>query len=222
MRINIACGGNIFPGWVNSDLVDMNEAYLRHLRGLAVAQMHGWPPGQIELSRAITEGRVQFFQWDLRKGFPMYADGSCEKLYLGQAWEHLHPHREAPALAKECFRLLELGGVMRITTPDIKKILGLYNDGRLSEIAPEQPAFFASASPEAQLSYLLFGASGDDCTREDYHGHFHVWSEADLTELLVSVGFSSVERCDEPSLEFKYAGVQDFGISHSMGIEAVK
>ena len=220
MKLNIASGANVFIGWTNTDLTDIEDEYLRHLRGLDVSQMGGWPLEQVELSKAITAGQVQFFRHDLRFGYGMFADGSVEAIYLGQLVEHLHPHTELPKLLKECRRLLKMGGALRITTPDIEKIVQLYTDGLLDRISPEQPAFYASASHAAKLSYLLFGASGADCTRESYAGHFHVWSYDDLRALLLEAGFGTVDRVQSPGARFP--GVMDYGMSHSMGIEATK
>ena len=220
MKLNVASGANVFIGWTNTDLTDIEDEYLRHLRGLDVSQMGGWPPEQVELSKAITAGQVQFFRHDLRFGYGMFADGSVEAAYLGQLVEHLHPHTELPKLLKECHRLLKPGGRIRITTPDIELITRLYQQKRLDTIAPEQPAFFATASEEARLSYLLFGASGADCKRESYAGHFHVWSVADMCAALEAAGFRDASQWANPTAPFR--GARDYGMSHSMGIEATK
>lgn len=221
MRLNIASGANVFPRpWVNTDLTDIEEQYLRHLRGLDLSQMGGWPPEQVALSQAITRGDIVFVQRDLLKGFPDYEDGSCEALYAGQLVEHLNPIHELPRFLGECWRLLKVGGVMRITTPCLGRILSAYMGKTLDSFASEQPDFYRSASPEMQLSYLMFGASGPGCTRTNYEGHFHCWAEGDLIAMVKSVGFRSVVSARTPTEPF--AQCQDFGLSHSMALEATK
>lgn len=219
-RLNIACGSNIFPGWINIDRTDLEHDYLRHLRGLDISQMNGWPEEQVEHSRAITEGRLIFVQRDLRKGFPDYEDGSIDAVYLGQCVEHLNLSVELPALLKECCRLLRPGGRVRITTPDLIKLLRAYNDGTLADFASEQPGFYRSATPEMQLSLLMFGASGPTCTREDYEGHFMCLAPRDLCALLSAAGLEPDTEGPERSAMF--ADCVDKGLSHSMAIEASK
>jgi predicted SAM-dependent methyltransferase len=220
IRLNIACATNVFPDWWNLDRVDFEDAYLRHLRGLNPDQILSWAPGQRELVHWLNEGRIKFKVKDLREGFAEFPDGSVDAVYLGQMAEHLHPHTELPKFLAECHRMLKPGGRVRITTPDMKRILQAYNEGRMGEFAAEQPDWFAAASPEAQLSFLLFGASGDDCTRESYDGHFHCWTVDDLCSLLVSVGFAEASEYREPTAVF--ADCRDFGLSHSMALEARK
>lgn len=220
LRLNIACATNIFPGWTNTDRDDVEQTYLKHLRGLAPDQMHGWSDEQKQHVEALNAGKIQFFQWDLRKGFPMYPDGSVEAAYIGQAVEHLNFTSELPALLKECHRVLAPGGRIRITTPDLLKLLAAYRDGTLMRFADEQPEMYRSASPEVQLSMIMFGASGAGCTSENYEGHFMCLAPNDLGALLRRAGFVDVAEMVTPSPAFK--GVIDKGLSHSMAVEARK
>lgn len=222
IRLNIACGANIFPGWVNIDRVDMEEAYLKHLRGHGELQMESWPEGQRKLAAALDAGQVQFEQHDLRKGFPHYADGTVDAIYLGQMIEHLNRRTEVEPFLRECLRMLKKGGQIRITTPDIIQLVEVYFSGGMSKFASEQPAFYAEGIPwpEEQLSYLLFGASGPDCTRENYEGHFHVYSRRVLYQLLNSLGFESRDYHDDR--DPAWDGVVDCGMSHSLELDAVK
>lgn len=219
IKLNVACGGNIFPGWENVDLVDMEDAYLRHLRGLDLSQMGGWPADQIALSRAITEGRVKFWRHDLRHGFGMFADGTVDAIYIGQAVEHLNPHSELPALFKECWRLLRSGGRVRITTPDIDKLINAFLAGAMDDFTAEQPGWYARLSAAGKLSAIMFGAGGPGCTRENYEGHFACWSAEDLIAELGSYGLPA-HRAEQPSELFTEC--KDYGLSHSMALEAVK
>jgi SAM-dependent methyltransferase len=215
MRLNIACGANVFPGWVNLDRTDIEAEYLSHLR--SAPSFEGWPEHQRKLGLAVKEGLVEFRQKDLREGFPEYADNSVDAIYCGQMIEHLHRFTEAPKFLRECHRMLKPGGWIRLTTPDLGLILYEYENGNLDAFASEQPAFFARLSGHDQLSCLLFGASGDGCTRENYEGHFHCYSTFSLQLLLEECRFGSLET-RPPERE----GVIDCGMSHSMAIEAVK
>jgi SAM-dependent methyltransferase len=222
MKLNLCCGPNMFPGWVNVDAQDMEQAYLRHLREAPDGMQ--WPEPQRELAAHVKAGKpLEFIQYDVRRGLLPWADDSVDAIYIGQAIEHFNRRTEAPALLKECRRILRQYGVIKLTTPDLNKlVLAYYNapergGGDLDEFAKEQPAFYADAEPADQLSYLLFGASGAGCSSDNYEGHFHCYTRETLIELL---SICDLECRVSNSPEF--ADTRDCGMSHSFAIEAVK
>lgn len=233
MKLNIACGPNLWCGadWLHYDHVDMNEAYLRHIR----ADLHfmGWNPEQRRLADGMLRGEpVNFKVHDLHQPFP-HEDNSISAIYVGQACEHMNRRTQAPAFFRECYRMLEPGGKIRLTTPDLHKLVTMYFNPHmasqlsqqyalgptLDSLVREQPDFYAGALPEDQLSYLMFGASGDDCTQTNYAGHFHLYTPRSLTRLLYECGFVGANDGTK-SLEFR--DCIDKGMSHSFAIEASK
>ena len=225
MKLNLCCGPNMFPGWLNVDAADMDDAYLRHLRDAPPGFV--WPEPQRELAAAVVAGQVEFVRHDVRKGLDCFnmADGSqlqipdnsVDAIYIGQAIEHFNRRTEAPALLRECCRVLRNGCPIRLTTPDIQYIVNKFQKGELNWFSQEQPGFYAEALPEDQLSYLLFGASGPDCTAQNYEGHFHCYTNASLAALLVESGF--MPRTHSAAA---FRDTSDCGMSHSFAIEAVK
>lgn len=223
IRLNIACGANVFPDWVNIDRTDVEEQYLRHLRGLPEDQISTWPEHQRKLVGYLNEGRIHFKQQDLRKGFPEYADGTVDAIYLGQIVEHLNPLHELPKLLAECFRMLRSGGAARITTPNLELILNRREFNALDQFAAEQPDFYRGADDDDKLSYLLFGACGPDSTFDNYEGHMHIYTGPNLRRRVQQAGFDPVVATyiPEPMLPL-FDGCIDCGMSHSFAIEAVK
>lgn len=68
---------------------------------------------------------------DLRTPLP-YPDASIRFIYA----EHFIEHVERPAalrLLRECRRVLRPGGVVRLSTPDLRYLVGLYVAGKLDE-----------------------------------------------------------------------------------------
>lgn len=215
MRLNICCGANVFPNWLNVDNTDVEQDYLRHLRDAPDGFV--WPEPQRKLAEWVKAGKpLDFMRHDVRKGLP-WPDESVTAIYIGQAIEHFNRRTEAPALLKECRRVLKTGGVIRLTTPSLGKLVEAYVRGNMDAFASEQPAFYASASEADRLAYLLFGASGADCTSQNYEGHFHCYTIGTLGALLRECGLRP---------EWETAGVfddvRDMGMSHSFAIEAVK
>ena len=225
MKINLCCGTNVFPGWLNVDRTDLEADYLRHLRDSDPGFV--WPAEQQRIAEAVKAGQLEFMRHDVRTGLP-WADGSVEAIYVGQAIEHFNRRTEAPAFLRECCRVLRQYGVIKLTTPDLGKLVAAMVDTEkfecdaedrfgLQRFEREQPEFYRDALPEDQLSYLLFGASGADCTSQNYEGHFHCYTPNSLGQLLLECGFD-VRTKD--SAEF--TDTIDKGMSHSFAIEGVR
>jgi predicted SAM-dependent methyltransferase len=61
---------------------------------------------------------------NLRGPLP-FADASFAAVYHSHVLEHF-PHEEAKTFLRECFRVLEPGGVLRVVVPDLEQIARLY------------------------------------------------------------------------------------------------
>jgi ubiquinone/menaquinone biosynthesis C-methylase UbiE len=226
VKINLCCGPNMFPGWLNVDGADMEREYLRHLRDAPDGFV--WPEPQRELAAWVKAGKpLDFMVHDVRKGLP-WPDNSVDAIYIGQAIEHFNRRTEAPKLLSECLRVLKPGAPIRLTTPDIQHLASVLvrgdNYGGLGRFCREQPEFYAESLPEDQFAYLLFGASGPNCTQQNYEGHFHAYSSRSLLRLLRDCGFNTEEKTSGYShvASRMFHDTRDCGMSHSFAIEAVK
>src|SRR5918911_3274202 len=79
-------------------------------------------PGWVNVDIARGPG-VQVV-WDLGAGLP-FADASCSAVFSEHVIEHL-PREAAARLFKECHRILQPGGVLRLSTPDAERFLRSY------------------------------------------------------------------------------------------------
>lgn len=225
MRLNIACGPNVFASdkWINYDREDMRSYFeaLKQFKSFA-----GMPEHQAKLARYLQGGgTLDFRMRDLRKGFPEHASGSIDAIYLGQMIEHVNPFYEARPLIIECKRMLKPGGVLKITTPDIDILIDAYKNGDMAKFASEQPAFYKDFHPSAQLAMLMYGSSGQHCTWDNYEGHMFLYSRASISMLLAGSGFNP------PFTFYQEGGMSidqvmaeeavDAGMSHSLAVEAV-
>lgn len=224
LRLNLCSGPNVFPGWLNIDRVDQTE-YLRILREDVPPEMAAqWPEHQRRLVEHLRGGgKIDFRVHDVREPLAMFEDGSIDAIYVGQAIEHMNPIYHLPNFLHECFELLKPGGVLRITTPDLDLLLEAYRSGTLGRFASEQPAYYAKASPEAQLCYIMYGATGPDCHFDDYQGHFFCFTRGTLAAALTEAGFTGPYSFYNDTREGILGGeVRDEGLSHSILCEAVK
>jgi SAM-dependent methyltransferase len=102
IKINIGCGVSGLDGWYNFD------------NSLTI------PLSRIPLANRL----LKFPRWprdvrryDVRKGLPFKA-ASVRYIYSSHTFEHF-TYEESLKIARECFRVLEAGGVIRIAVPDL-------------------------------------------------------------------------------------------------------
>ncbi len=223
-RLNIGCGPNPFPGWINVDRVPQDS----YLHALATAgSTTGWPAWQARLASAAQERRVSCQVWDLRRGFKeLFGNGCASAIYLGQMIEHLQPILEVPAFLHECYRMLEPGGAIRITTPNLDTLVSAYKEGELNLYESDQPAFFKGAQDADQLCYLMYGASGPESTHDNYEGHQHLYTPTTLALRLERAGFGKIRSWNGEAFQTEhpelFGDVVDQGMSYAFAMEAVK
>jgi predicted SAM-dependent methyltransferase len=79
-------------------------------------------PGWVNIDAA--RGEKIDVVWDLRRGLP-FPDQSCTAIFGEHVIEHI-PKDGAELLLRECLRVLQPGGVVRLSTPDAGKFLRAY------------------------------------------------------------------------------------------------
>jgi SAM-dependent methyltransferase len=104
--LNLGCGANIHPGWINIDA--------------------GIKPSSSK------DGTV-VINYDLRRGLP-FEDGCIDVVYSSHFFEHLNT-TDGFALMKHCLRVLKKGGVFRAAVPDARIPIRAYMEGDLEYFA---------------------------------------------------------------------------------------
>lgn len=124
--------------------------------------------------------------WDLRRALP-FADESCAVIFSEHVIEHL-TREDALKLLSECHRILQRGGVLRLSTPDAGRYLRSYaGDGEFLH----HPNFAQSVETPLDRINTMMREGGQ---------HLWVYDSASLCLLLKRAGFKS---CSE----------QQFGVS---------
>ncbi|MCP9489424.1 MAG: methyltransferase domain-containing protein [Solirubrobacteraceae bacterium MAG38_C4-C5] len=139
--------------------------------------------------------------------------------------EHVLEHlaeRTATVLLCELRRVLRPGGVLRLTTPDLRKIVALYED-RNPVVALADYARFLdeqTAKPHERPCQVL-----NDYMR--LWGHLWIYDEEDLNARLYAAGFERVTRhetghSDHPSLRHleRHGGADWVNRAEAMCLEA--
>lgn len=234
-KINLGAGPNIFPsaGWINYDRETFSDyfSWLKNTEGLIPKdswQLDG--PGSLSHLRSLQKflkenDDLNYHIHDLRKPFTQHSDNSVDLIYIGQVIEHLNPIHEAPRLMAECYRMMKPGSVIRLTTPDLDLLIQHYLAGTMNSFERDQPEFYKDADAASQLSYIMFGATGPNCTFNNYEGHMFLYNQKSMTKLLTDAGFKEIVFYYETGLSKNYVmqkEVIDAGISHSFIVEAIK
>ena len=141
------------------------------------------------------------------------ADNSCELVYASHVLEHFGRYQFMSVL-EEWYRVLRVGGVLRLAVPDFARCAELYYKAGLAD----------------GLSGLLGLICGGQ--RNDYDFHKMVFDEPFLKQALENVGFHEVRRWDWRDTD--HAQVDDYSQAYlphldkrngqlmSLNLEAIK
>jgi predicted SAM-dependent methyltransferase len=118
--------------------------------------------------------------WDLRRGMPFPAE-SCSAVFGEHVIEHI-PKPDAERLLREIHRVLQPGGVIRLSTPDAGKFLRAYvNDPEF--LADSRFAEAAETSMD-RVNMMM----------REYGQHLWVYDIELISLVLQRAGFSSVQE----------------------------
>lgn len=116
-------------------------------------------------------------KWDLTKSLPVDSS-SVDYIYSEHFIEHI-TREQAKGLLIECSRVLRMGGVLRISTPDLRKLVNEYLSGNLMEWSE------LGWNPDTPCALMNEGMR--------LWGHQYLYDAAELKQLLLDCGFDSVE-----------------------------
>ena len=156
--------------------------------GCGPKTMQGW----VNLDAARADGIDVV--WDLRRGMP-FADESCAVVFGEHVIEHI-PRDDVEKLLRDCRRVLQPGGVLRISTPDAGLYLRSYAGDR--EFL-RHPSFHQPAETAMDRVNQMMRESGQ---------HLWAYDAESLLLLLRQAGFSSaVEQRPGESLDARMRGI---------------
>jgi predicted SAM-dependent methyltransferase len=154
-------------------------------------------------------------RWDCRRSLPL-ADAGAAGIRAEQFVEHLETREELPDFLRDCLRVLEPGGVLRVIVPDAGRYLHAY-------CRPGLDGFRDLAVPDPFPADLP--------TRMDVINHiFHQWGEhrwaydfETLALRLRTAGFGTIEQVGyQRSLLPSLAKDRDVHAPYSLYVDAVK
>jgi predicted SAM-dependent methyltransferase len=134
--------------------------------------------GWINVDQARSDGID--IVWDLRQGLPFPSE-SCTAIFGEHVIEHI-AKEDAARLLRECHRVLQKGGVIRLSTPDAGRYLRSYtnNDGFLDHSSFE----LSIETPMDRINQMM----------REYGQHLWTYDAPALTLLLKQAGFGEVSE----------------------------
>ena len=180
VRVNIGCGQTPTDGWKNFD----NSPALKLAKS----------PVKFVISKALgllTKEQIANVEWN-RAHSIIFADASKELplptnsvacLYTSHMFEHLS-REDGVKFLRESFRVLEAGGVIRISVPDLTKAVDFY---RVSGDADQFMEAIYVTAPKIdtwQQKIRVFFAG--------YRHHQWMYDGESLSKLMAEIGFCDV------------------------------
>ena len=165
-KLHLGCGRNMIGGWINTDL-----------------NMVKFPSGPKHLD--VTD---KFSIREKRKDGIIIDDNSIDYIFSEHLIEHL-TYQEGKFMLEECFRVLKVGGKIRISTPDLKFLIDLYTDDKTD---------LQKRYIDYSVNHVAYDISiGTDTFIINNYvrgwGHIFIYDEKTLKSLFESVGFSDVK-----------------------------
>lgn len=173
--LQVGCSGRLYGSCVNLDacrLMDERERSTRRGRVFRVNR------------------RFYFIEHDVTKGLP-FAPQSLDFVYAEHFIEHISPV-EAIAWLKEVKRALRPGGLLRLTTPDLRLYVRGYLDSRGWFFARHRKQMLAMGCPpmETRKAWMV-----NQIFR--FWGHQWIYDFEELAYVVAEAGFprDSLRRC---------------------------
>jgi predicted SAM-dependent methyltransferase len=125
---------------------------------------------------------------DLRFPFP-FKDNSFRGVYAHHVLEHLE-YTHARQVLRECFRVLDKGGTLRLAVPDVRKAIRLYVEDPINAecVSGILPSHHRSAEWKSSLEVI------DYLFRDrKFNRHLSAWDEPTFKMRLLEAGSSTVQ-----------------------------
>ena len=116
--------------------------------------------------------------WDLTRPLPVSSE-TIKFIYSEHFVEHISLE-QARGLLGECYRVLQPGGVLRVSTPSLRKLIDLYLSGKLLECID------VGWNPSTPCRLMNEGMR--------LWGHLFVYDCDELKHLLEAIGFCNLTR----------------------------
>ena len=201
LKVNLGCGLKCLGDWVNID---------GSLTSLFGNRRFSWL-NRIIYSFAGSAAYYSFSEFNeiiktcnlyfhnLKYGIP-FRSNSIDVIYSSHFLEHLN-ETDGCFFVSECHRCLKPSGILRIAVPDLDIAFKMYKEGKVEEM----------------LNLFFFTSDS-----YDFHMHKYNYNFQTLKQLLISSGFSSIDKRNFREGECPDINFLDMYPESSLYVEAQK
>jgi predicted SAM-dependent methyltransferase len=155
--------------------------------------LDGWLNTDLELIPAV-------MRMDATERFP-FSDGTFQYVYAEHMIEHV-AYQKGVYMLRECHRVMRRGGVIRVVTPDLAAVLGLYS----ANLCADQRKYLSWFCQTFLPQECPPNAASAINAMFRLWGHQFIYDEETLADTMRAAGFSSVTRwligdSDHPDLQ---------------------
>jgi predicted SAM-dependent methyltransferase len=185
LRLHLGCHAHVVPGWVNID--KSPNVFLSRIPAL---RQFLYRLGIISATQATAALPPGIVRADVTHGLG-YPDSSVEFIYSSHMIEHMARWRGLNLL-RECARVLQPGGVLRLATPDLRKWIDEYAEGDRSRGATPADTLMTKLGTYVEMP----GTAAQRFVFRAFTGAIHQWlyDFESLSQLLREAGFENVTR----------------------------
>lgn len=211
-RINVGCGLSPTEGWLNYD--NSPSLLIAKVPGLYRLLVGNGLQMQRRVAEQVQKGGMQIRFADVSRKIPE-RDASAEAIYSCHMLEHLD-RSQAKRFLAEVWRVLSPGGIVRISVPDLRKLVAHYkNSGdanqfvELLQMGAERPT-----SVVGRVRQLVAG----------WRHHLWMYDAKSLSQLLVDCGFVDPKECQPGETRIPSPGALDLHerADESVVVEAIR
>lgn len=180
IRLNVGCGPTPTSGWQNLDNSWSVRLAGHRPRQIVLKSLKLLSPSQMTLVGAAEDHGIKWA--DATQRLP-YRDNSVAAIYTSHMLEHLEP-QDALAALREFHRVLEPGGTLRVSVPDLGRLIDAYGrdgdaDAFLAATGLIQPG---PKTLKAKLQCLVVGQ----------RHHQWMYDARSLIQRLTDIGFVEI------------------------------
>ena len=165
---------------MRNDYLSKTEIPKLHIGG-GWRRLDGWLNTDLELIPYV-------MRMDATKRFP-FRDGTFQYVYTEHMIEHV-PYQKGVYMLQECHRTMRKGGVIRVITPNLAAILGLYSGGLRADQQEYLLWFCQMFVPQGCPPNAVSAINA----MFRLWGHQFIYDEETLADTMRAAGFSSVRR----------------------------
>ncbi len=192
-KLNLGCGPNAPPGWVNVD-GSWNAWFAHHPHLRKILEI----VGLINPTNRGAQWNVKPLVHDLRKPLP-FKDNTFSAVYASHLLEHLY-FVEAQRLLSECRRIAKPGGIIRIVVPDLRSMVSNYVQGKNEDDGSARKKVFAADQLNEKLGFRSPAPPGGNpvfkfyAIWKDFHSHKWMYDSDSLIHYLEAAGIQEVSE----------------------------